>query len=330
MRSIVPLALVGGLVGCAQKNAATPAATASPEDTGASNSGPPVVDPPTGDYLAPEDPDSAADLDITALSAAVNEALAVALRLHGGPPVAAYRELIAEADASCPVFGTSGGTPYWFDSCTTAAGAHFDGYGYQYEYVDQADGETTWNGFAVSMAGSITGAGGATLEGSGSAAFLTGGNIYGQDVWYSVVQPGFSWNGASAEGTWLADGLDPDLVWYAVRGVDDIGAAATLNGSAGVGSESVAALVFSDILLIDEAFGSSCPMEPAGSISVLDNEGHWIDMEFDGPAWEGTPTPEALCDGCGAAWYRGTYLGEVCVDFAPLADWSSYPFGSPD
>ena len=287
---------------------------------------PDIVDPPEGDYLDDSAGSELPELDGAALTAAVNQAIADAMYVHGGPAVAGYFEALAQADSSCPQWGEDAGTPFWFDACTTESGATFDGYGYHYEYVGEADGEITWTGLAINTVGTITTPEGVTFEGGGSASYLTGTNEWDQDIWYSVIQPGFAYDGDAAEGTWLADGLDPDMAWYAVRGVDGVGAAATLNGSARVPDGAISALVFSEILLYDEAFGSSCPIEPSGSLSVLDNDGHWVDIYFDGPVWEGPETPAEACDGCGAAWYRGAYLGEACFDFSVLADWQSYPF----
>ncbi len=308
----------------------TDAGTSDPTtDAGTTDAGDPepeVVDPPEGDYLDDTVDEEVPELDAAALTTAGNLALAEAVSVNGGPAVAAYFEALGDSDAACPVWNVSDGTPFWFDSCTTDSGAYFDGYGYHYEYVGESDGSNTWTGFAINTLATITTADGHVFEGAGAAGYLTGVDAGGNDVWYSYVQPGFSYDGAAAEGTWLDDGLDPNMTWYALRVPASGGVAATLNGSAKVSDGPLAALVFNDILLLDELLGSSCPEEPHGSLSVLDNDGHWIDVYFDGPEWEGPETPPELCDGCGAAWYRGTFLGEACFDFSPLADSDNFPF----
>ena len=328
--SALPL-LVGLSVACgADKDTTDRSGTTQPADPDPDpepgDSEAEIVDPPEGDYVADASDDTVPDLDVEAITAAVDGAIAGALQVHGGPAVASYYEALAGMDASCPVWGVDSGTPFWFDSCTSATGTTFDGYGYQYEYVEQSDGDVTWTGHAIYSVASITGPSGEVFRGAGGANYLTGVNEAGFDVWYSYVQPGFAYDGDAADGTWLADGVQPDVVWYALRDPVAGGAAASFSGTAQVAEGPVAAIVFTDILLIDEAWGSSCPIEPSGSLSVLDHEGNWIDLYFDGPEWEGSPTPEALCDGCGAAWYRGTYLGEACFDFSPMSDWEAYPF----
>lgn len=289
---------------------------------------PSIVEPSDAPYLDDSGDQTPPELDETVLGAAVDAALLEAIATHGAPAVEAYFEMLDESDGVCPRWAVSGDTPYWFDSCTTEGGTTFDGYGYHQTYAGPYDGGVTWYGRAMYSVARIVGADGRQFDGAGGAGFLTGTDASGNDVWYSYVQSGFSYDGPAAEGTWLAEGLDPELTWYALRAPSGIGAAVTLSGSARTTGDAVEVLVFNDLLLIDEAFGSSCPEEPNGSISVLDGEGHWFDLYFDGPTWGGDATPEDLCDGCAAAWFGGAYVGEVCVDFSPLSDWDGYPFAS--
>jgi len=285
-----------------------------------------IVDPPEGDYLSDDVDDTLPDLDGTALTAAIDAAIAQSMQVHGGPVVSAYVEALAGMDSACPTWGVDNGTPFWFDTCTSDAGTTFDGYGYHAEYDNYDDGDAVYSGLALYTVAQIESADGSVFEGAGGASFLQGVDSNGFDVWSSYVQPGFAYDGAAAAGTWLADGLDPEMTWYALKDPTSGGAASVLSGSATVADGPIAAIVFDELLMIDAAWGSSCPIEPHGGISVLDDEGNWIDLFFHGPEWEGTPTPEELCDGCGEAWYAGTYLGEACFDFSPLADWGNYPF----
>jgi len=327
------LALISGLtvvaVACGNKS----------DDAGMADGTPPVpdaddsddieaeiVEPPDGDYLADDDGSAPPELNEAALTATINEAIAGSMEVHGGPVVAAYSEALAGMDSGCPTWGVDNGTPFWFDSCTSGTGTTFNGYGYHTEYDGYDDGDIVWNGMALYTVAELETPDGAVFRGAGGAGFMHGVNRDGLDVWSSYVQPGFAYDGAAAEGTWLADALDPEMSWYALRDPSGEGAASILSGAAQVADGPVAAIVFDQVLMIDAAWDSSCPIEPSGSISVLDNEGHWIDLYFHGPKWDGTPTPEDLCDGCGEAWFAGTYLGEACFDFSPLTTWSDYSF----
>lgn len=323
-----PLRLLALLASGCGSPSKEPMADGSPpvseaEDTPTS---PEIVDPPEGDYLADDASDDLPVLDAAALSVAINEALTQAMALHGGPVTAAYTEAVSGMDSDCPTWGVDNGTPFWFDTCTSDSGTLFDGYGYQAVYTDELVDDTTFSGLALYTVARIVSPDGSVFEGAGGASFLQGVNASGQDVWSSYVHAGFAYDGRAAEGTWLADGLDPDMSWYAVRDPASGGAASVLTGSSAVTDSAIEAVVFDQLLLFNEVFGSSCPMEPNGSISVLDSEGHWFDLYFHGQYWGDPATPEDLCDGCGEAWYAGTYLGEVCLDFSPLRDWSAYPF----
>ena len=327
MRTATLLLITSALIACGSSEKSDDDGTT---DGTTDDSEPHIVDPPEGDYLDDSAIEELPELDGSALTAAVNDAIANAMYIHGGPAVFAYFEALEDSEGDCPTWGVDNGTPFWFDTCVTESGAAFEGYGYHYEYEAEYDDNVTWDGFAIYSVASIVTAAGDTFEGAGGASFLTGVNDDDLDVWYSYVQPGFAYDGAAADGTWLAEGLDPDTSWYALRAPDGSGAAATMSGSTMVSSGPVSALVFNELLLIDEAWGSSCPIEPHGSLSVLDDEGNWIDVYFDGPEWEGPETPAELCDGCGSAWFRGTYLGEACFDFSPLSDWDAYPFADRD
>ena len=63
-----------------------------------------------------------------------------------------------------------------------------------------------------------------------------------------------------------------------------------------------------------------------GNQQARDNAGQWYDVLFDGPLEYGEQVDPDLCDGCGQVWYRGEPLGEACVDFSHLLDWSGRPW----
>ena len=54
------------------------------------------------------------------------------------------------------------------------------------------------------------------------------------------------------------------------------------------------------------------------AIAVLDSAGRWYDLIFDGPTDAAPEVAADVCDGCATVWYRGSPLGEACVDFSIL------------
>ncbi len=67
--------------------------------------------------------------------------------------------------------------------------------------------------------------------------------------------------------------------------------------------------------------------EPAGAVSLRDVNGHWIDLEFDGEVDGQWPPPDKGCDGCAQGWYQGLDLGQICLEFDGLRDWTGpYPW----
>ena len=96
-------------------------------------------------------------------------------------------------------------------------------------------------------------------------------------------------------------------------------------GLSGLGGD-LDTVVFDAVTIFDESLGSTCPTEPGGVVSVRDVSGDWYDVVFDGPTEYGDESDPDLCDGCGAAYYRGEYLGQVCSDFTGMLDWEGTPW----
>ncbi len=166
---------------------------------------------------------------------------------------------------------------------------------------------------------------GYVFEAAGGAYVLWGVTDDGADAFYTVVQDGFAYDGPAAQGTWLGDGVSPEIVSYGLRYPSVDGRAVYVSGRVLVDDGPVEAVVFEELFMYSAELGSPCPSEPAGMVSVLDGEGAWFDILFDGGQW-GEAVDADACDGCGGAWYQGSYLGEVCADFGVLLDWENNPW----
>ncbi len=274
---------------------------------------------------AAPDPDPAA-FDAAEVVVVVEQALVGARAVHAGPVIAAYNEAIASVGDDCPLWTSDGTTPYWVGGCSTADGATFDGYGTRLVYEGFADGDVVWDGEAVNGVGAIETAAGHTFIAGGLAQRLAGVQSDGALVFYSALNAGFAYDGPASTGTWLADGLSPELVTYALLDDTTGGRALYLTGRVEVPDGPVRAVVFEELLLIDAALGGACPQEPSGGLSVLGVDG-WYDLTFHGPQLEsGEDVDASRCDGCGTAWHKGVAIGEACIDFSSMTDWIDSPW----
>lgn len=302
-------------------------------DTGA-DEGPGVVEDDDSPYLGEVDGDPGETFDAAAVEEAVEGLVAAARQLHAYPALLAYSDMMGLADEDCPTWYTSEeGLEYWYDSCTTEGGAAFEGYGYTVEYSEEeypegfADGDGNhWWGLQYYGIASIAAPDGSSFTSGGGAGLLYGYTDEGNSIFYSAVNEGFAYDGSYSEGTWLGAGLDPEMAMYAIHSPEVDGRIFVISGRATVESEGVHAVVLDEITIFDEALGSTCPEEPAGTVSILDSEGNWYDLVFDGPDFSGNGGEAERCDGCAEAWQGATLLGEACIDFSPLLDWDTHPF----
>ncbi|MFT5681611.1 MAG: hypothetical protein ACI8RZ_002517 [Myxococcota bacterium] len=272
-------------------------------------------------YLADPDASDSPDFSSDDVGAAVEEALVVITQIDVVPIVSVYDTLLTQTDDTCPLWSDYDGTPLWYDSCVADTGVQFDGYGLASPWAGTDDGSgNIWWGTQLYSIATITDADGQVFTSGGSATSLVGTTADGAELTYNAIEGGFSWDGPEAEGTWLDWGIDPTLVWYSARDPTSGGQVITLSGAITLDEGPIAAVVLDSIYLTDEILGSSCGQEPSGTISLLDSEGRWYDLIFDGPTDAAPEVPEEACDGCATAWYRGTSLGEACVDFSVLRD----------
>ncbi|MDG1480563.1 MAG: hypothetical protein P8R54_13280 [Myxococcota bacterium] len=270
-------------------------------------------------YLAEPDESTAPDFISDDVAAAVEGALLLITQLDVGPIVSVYSALLAQSDSTCPLWSDYKGTPLWYDTCTADAGVSFSGYGLTqpWEGTDDGSGNRWWGTQIYSIA-TITDADGQVLTTGGSVASLTGVSADGAALIYALIEGSFSWDGPEAAGTWLDWGSTPSITWFSLRDPDSGGQVITVSGAITIDDGPIAAVVLDNIYLTDELLGSSCGEEPSGTISVLDSDGRWYDLIFDGPTDAVPEVAAGVCDGCATVWYRGSPLGEACVDFSIL------------
>lgn len=275
--------------------------------------------PEAAPYLLDTGAGADGPIDVAGIEAALAETVGVARSLNGAPAATAYAAAMESASADCPSWYTDGnGLPYWYDACTTDAGASFSGYGYgiRYDDTDSGDGYR-WTGAAIYTAATITTPDGASFTGSGSATALVGLTADGGIVYYSVV--GGTFSTGSPTGTWL-DGATPNLsMWLS----DSSGwHGVYLSGSVPLAGAGYDIAVLDDVSIAAAETGWPCPGEVAGSIAVHGADGAWYEVLFDG-GWEQDP---ATCDQCGSVWVDGVARGTACMDASSWAVWDSSPW----
>ncbi len=280
----------------------------------------------TAPYLLdPTDPELPA-FDGEALGHVVEEALITLRQSSAEPALLAYAEAMQGIDDGCPTWFDADGIDYWYDQCTAEGGSSYEGYAYAITYDDTpGEGGALYSGAAFFGVARIEDAAGHVFESAGGATYVVGEDPSGNRFYYSVIDDGFGYDGPAAEGTWLSAGLSP-AVELSAGALTNGGRTFSANGRIAPEAGGITAMVFEGLLIADALAGSDCPGEPSGTLSILDGDGLWTDITFDGPT-EDTPTQDAAdCDGCGGAWSGGVYLGEVCADFSGLLAWSAIPW----
>ena len=317
---LLPLLLA---VGCGDKESDDTSGEGGGDDTAAAAGGEDTA-LPDAPYLG--DPvDEQAQFDADEVALAVQEALSLSRSIEALSVINVYNAFLSAADASCPQWTEYDGLPTWLDSCTSEAGVTFDGYGIlvENEAADLDGSGVLWTGYQLYSASTMTYESN-TLTLGGDAAILVGGTPDGSlTAFYSYIGEGFGWDGEET-GTWMDMGISPEVYFLAYTAGDT--QVVQLAGLLELDSGPVSAVVMDGLYLVNEPTGTVCGAEPSGTISVLDGEGRWYDLIFDGPTEGNTETDMAACDGCATAWYRGEAIGEACVDFSELTDWTDNPW----
>jgi hypothetical protein len=267
-------------------------------------------------YVLPEQDAPSADVDLEALTPAVQAAFDAALTLHATPVLQAYQAAVTDHDDACPpVWTQTESALQWYGTCSTAAGTAYAGYAIYQEgttYDQGFDGTYAY----LYGASTLRTADGHTFVIGGSAT-LARGTQDGATVGQSSVSGTFSWDGPGAAGTWLGDGTQLDLVtgWQHA----DWGRYLFLDGA--VVPATGEAVHFGQVVVLDVY----CPNEPGGTVSVRGPDG-WVDVHFDLDTEHLDQLTPAQCDGCGTAWYRGVEVGRLCVDVDGLASFGDAPW----
>ncbi len=273
----------------------------------------------TGEYMAETEQDEPAAIDLEALGESLTEVLAGVIDINAAGVITAYAELMQGADEGCPDWYETEGTPYWYDVCTSEDGTVFDGYAALAPYENYDDGEgNVYSGYQVWGIASIEAPNGRRFRSGGSASLFAVRTADGTPVSYSFMEDGFE--DSAAEGTWLADSMDVGLTtwasWSEEYGAGAVYVDGVLSGMGG----PVEVLVLEDVTISEETIWG-CELEPLATVSVLESEGHWVDIVFDG-----VDLKDEGCDGCGRAFVNGREVGELCTDFSTLVGWEGSPW----
>jgi hypothetical protein len=288
----------------------------------------PKSDPQAEDlpYISDEALGDTPSLQPKVVSSAVQSAVEGVMALRASPLFDAYRAAVDGGDAECPRWAEDNdGTPYWVDTCTTG-GTRFAGVGAIVDFDTYSSGGSTYSGSQLYLVGSIQTPEGNLLQGSGGTTDLYGIGEAGELLQYISIEGEFSWDGPGADGGWLASDVDPSLQAWATTGLEGW-RSIYLNGTIS-GTGGATAVVFHGLTVYSgEAITDDCTPEPTGAISVLNEDGQWIDLEFDTPEDAAWPPTAETCDGCAQGWAQGRSLGEVCPDVSGLRDWDGpYPW----
>jgi hypothetical protein len=255
---------------------------------------------------------------------------AAAMSLNPHPAVQGYEAVMQDADPSCPSWYEVDGNSFWYASCTARSGATYDGYGFYYLYqdVDLFGDGSVWDYISLSGAATMSDAAGSTFHLGGAAAYGEGVSADGSaDLWVSQIVGSISWDGPSAEGTWMEQGVQPSLLLYGVSydaGFGNTVGYKYIDGTAAWVSDDASAIDASAMYIADEGIGWPCAAEPSGTFSVRDPDGVWWDVIFDVDVE--TFALDGECDGCGAV-FKGTELvGEVCGDASVLMENGGKPW----
>lgn len=302
----------------------------APETTTAGVEEPVVTDPASWSF----DPGTVETplLTVQDVEQALGEFVATLHDYTALPVIDGYHEVMAQADSYCPVqypyeAGEGYEANYWVGSgCRSEHGTSFSGYTFAYRYDDYDDGAgNVSNGDAMFGQAEVDTFDGHRLRLGGTLYMLTGTNAEaGYSFYQSVLAGSFAWDGADGS-SWLDTSMLPDLT-VVVMDYTRYESGYTLVDGGAYGFEGAADTVFaSELLVLGDVF-TTCPEEPGGALAVRDGEGRWYDVAFDGASDFGQDVERSECDGCGAVYYAGQYLGDACIDFAPMASFQD-PWG---
>ncbi|MCB9764988.1 MAG: hypothetical protein H6739_34765 [Alphaproteobacteria bacterium] len=268
-------------------------------------------------------------LTVAQIEAALPGLLALMLELDAVDVMALYDERVAMGEPGCPYRevvesedeeGTI--SEYWYgDGCVTSQGVTFDGYTYYREYDArrQADGLTYAGSDIKGNAVVVDDAG--TFVAGGVAYLIRGADNAGRNFsTLSGVQGTILWTGSSYPDAWFTQGVAAELEmqswWRGAPMITILGPVSGLEGDIPA---------FSAVELTAMAEGD-CPQELGGALWLRDRAGRWSIVEFQGAISPDDAVDDAVCDGCGVLYQDNQSVGAVCVDPAPLLDWTASPW----
>jgi hypothetical protein len=281
-------------------------------------------------YIDPEIEVAVPSIDAETVQIALDEVFGTIWNFRPEPVLDGYDEANADADASCPLVIPDynieyGEAWYWSNTCTSDKGASYTGFVYGVQFEDWETGDFVLSGGGMAAAAKVTDAQGRLWEGSGTVYSYGGVDSTGTYLVNVLIMDGtWAWEGAGGSG-WLSTGIEPGFTASATW-IYGLGGAVGFDGGLFGLAGSVDTVVMDSVFLYDEALAPECALEPSGTISLRDTEGHWFDVIFDGPEQLADPINADWCDGCGGAWYQGNYIDEICLDFSALLDWEERPW----
>ena len=266
-------------------------APAEPIDTG--------VDEPTP-YIYEDAETVEASMTADDIGQAISALLEDTLQIHASPVFDSYDAIMTAQEPDCPNYYENEGNLYWYDYCYSSDGSYFTGYAFSLEYEDYPAEGYVYNGRALNAVAEVSTGEGHLFSAGGTAQFLRADSTEeAHDVqhiiWYSVIQGSYAYDGPEAAGTWLNEGISPDLTLQiaeipeeAEAGVS--GRTFTADGGVSGLSGDIGTFLFDAFQVWPAEFGNSCPEEPHGMISVRDEDGLWYDVVFDGSEpWSSEP-----------------------------------------
>lgn len=284
---------------------------------------------------SPWDPDldgfGADRLDGGAIERELEAILAQLLGLNNVPVIELYWEQVGWRDEQCPESQTNDNqdgtwTDSWEDTCTTAAGASFDGSVYGRHAEGLITGGYAYDGGDFKGWASVTSPSGETLVIGGYTTVYDGvaedgsGDLHT----YSRGRTDVLWTGTTHAEAWFSSGLHPGLdldAWW-----EDGAGRVHIDGQASGFSGEVASVELDTLVAIAPGLGSPCPEELGGTVSLRDRAGTWYDVAFDGPTAPDGDLGPGACDGCGGVTVGGEAWGTACADPAVLLDWEGRPW----
>lgn len=322
------------LIGCRGEPATTPLPDIGPGHTSTATTEVVTTDTAPPPYIyTTATKEKVPSLTTKQVETAISEGLAALVMLDPMDLHNSYESFRAASDENCPYYDEdyyeTYETTYWGDTCTTAAGAAFDGYGYSYEFDDYVSGDYTYPEYRYFYGTArMTDLDGNTWEGSGYSSYYQYRYQFDPESVHSNWSSygSFDRTGSFDEENWVDNGFSYEIYRYLSYYGAYPGAVLTLDASIS-GLDTIAGtLNIDDFWMYSETLGSPCPEEPYGTISVRSDEGDWFDATFDGPPyWGGANFPEA-CDGCGDLYFQGVEMGTVCPDFSLLSGWEVVPW----